>query len=199
MPTTKRLLKRYSILDRCFSNTGRNYTFDGLKEAINEWMLDKDPQSKGISTRQLRDDIAFMNSSDGWEAPTETYPGEGKKRYYRYDNPKFSINKRPINQTQVEELKMALDAFDCRDNLVVLDTNVPKDITVDPEKHFDPIVGVSRPMDGEIEIQLAPATYSYVKTKPIHHSQKNYDEEYKVKISVVRNRRLENIIYTLGL
>ena len=65
MPTTKRPLKRYSILDRCFSNTGRNYTFDGLKEAINEWMLYKDPESKGIGTRQLRDDIAFMKSSDG--------------------------------------------------------------------------------------------------------------------------------------
>ena len=59
MPTTKKPLKRYSILDRCFSNTGRNYTFEGLKEAVNEWMLDKDPQSKGISTRQLRDDISF--------------------------------------------------------------------------------------------------------------------------------------------
>ena len=117
MPTTKRPLKRYSILDRCFSNTGRNYTFDGLKEAINEWMLDKDPQSKGISTRQLRDDIAFMKSSDGWEAPIETYPGEGKKRYYRYDDPKFSINNRPVNQTQVEELKMALDALDAFEGL----------------------------------------------------------------------------------
>jgi hypothetical protein len=54
-------------------------------------------------------------------------------------------------------------------------------------------------MDGEIEIQLAPETYSYVKTKPIHHSQKNYDERFKDKISVIRNRRLENVIYTLGL
>ena len=85
MPTTKKPLKRYSILDRCFSNTGRNYTFEGLKEAVNEWMLDKDPQSKGISTRQLRDDISFMRSSDGWEAPIVTVPGVGKQRYYRYE------------------------------------------------------------------------------------------------------------------
>ena len=69
MPTTKKPLKRYSILDRCFSNTGRNYTFEDLKEAVNDWMLEKDPQSKGISTRQLRDDMAFMKSYDGWEAP----------------------------------------------------------------------------------------------------------------------------------
>ena len=302
MPTTKKPLKRYSILDRCFSNTGRNYTFEGLKEAVNEWMLDKDPQSKGISTRQLRDDISFMRSSDGWEAPIVTVPGVGKQRYYRYEDPKFSITKRPVNETQVEELKMLLDAldafeglpqfegvedlivklqsdldmasssqqrkiidwggnpyykgkeylgplyravserkqikmtyspfgkdprtfvtnpvylkqynnrwfvvallekdgfvfvnaFDRVDNLVVLDTDIPKDITFDAEEYFDPIVGVSRPMDGEIEeieIQLTPDSYPYVKTKPIHHSQKNYDEECKVKIKVIRNRELEN-------
>ena len=49
-------------------------------------------------------------------------------------------------------------------------------------------------MDGEIEeieIQLTPETYPYVKTKPIHHSQKNYDDECKVKIRVIRNRELE--------
>ena len=66
-PTTKNPLKRYSILDRCFSNTGPNYTFEDLKEAVNDWMLVKDPQSKGISMRQLRDDKAIMKSSDGWE------------------------------------------------------------------------------------------------------------------------------------
>jgi len=248
-----------------------------------------------------------MKSSDGWEAPIETYPGEGKKRYYRYDDQKFSINNRPVNQTQVEELKMALDAldafeglpqfqgledlivklqsdmdmaqnpkqskiidwggnpyykgkeylaplyravserkqvqmtytpfggesrtfvtnpvylkqynnrwfvvallekdgfvfvnaFDRIDNLVVLDTDIPRNITFDAEEYFDPIVGVSRPVDGEIEeieIQLAPETYPYVKTKPIHHSQKNYDEECKVVIKVIRNREFENVLNSL--
>lgn len=59
MPTTKRPLKRYSILDRCFSNTGRNYTFEGLKEAINEWILDKYCQSLGIRERLFRCDLVF--------------------------------------------------------------------------------------------------------------------------------------------
>ena len=117
MPTTKQPLKRYSILDRCFSNTGRNYTFEGLKEAVNEWMLDKDPQSKGISTRQ-RDDIAYMKSSEGWEAPIITKPGDGKKRYYCYDDPSFSISKRPVNETQVEELMVLDDALDVSEGLL---------------------------------------------------------------------------------
>ncbi|HAQ71030.1 MAG TPA: WYL domain-containing protein, partial [Flavobacteriales bacterium] len=82
-------------------------------------------------------------------------------------------------------------------NLVVLDTDIPEDITFDAEVYFDPIVGVSRPFDGEIEeieIQLTLESYPYVKTKPIHHSQKNYDDEFKVKIKVIRNKELENII-----
>jgi len=90
-----------------------------------------------------------------------------------------------------------LNAFDRIVNLVVLDTAIPRDITVDAEEYFDPIVGVSRPSDGEIEeieIQLTPGTYPYVKTKPIHHSQKNYDDEYKVVIKVIKNRELENIL-----
>ena len=77
-------------------------------------------------------------------------------------------------------------------------TKKPQDFA--QEEYFDPIVGVSRPVDGEIEeieIQLAPETYPYVKTKPIHHSQKNYDEECKVKIRVVRNREFENVLNSL--
>jgi hypothetical protein len=89
-----------------------------------------------------------------------------------------------------------VNAFDRIDNLVVLDKDIPEDITFDAEEYFDPIMGVSRPMDGEIEeieIQLNPETYPYVKTIPIHHSQKNYDEECKVKIRVIRNMELENV------
>ena len=90
-----------------------------------------------------------------------------------------------------------LNAFDRIDNLVVLDTEIPKGITFDAEEYFDIIEGVSRPKDGEIEeieIQLTPDSYPYVKTKPIHHSQKNYDDECKVMIRVIRNKELENIL-----
>ena len=63
-----------------------------LREEINDKLREADPTFKGISTRQLRDDIAFMRSSEGWSAPIETFPGIGKKRYYRYDESSFSIN-----------------------------------------------------------------------------------------------------------
>ena len=62
-----------------------------------------------------------------------------------------------------------VNAFDRIDNLVVLDTDIPKDITFDAEEYFDPIVGVSRPMDGEIEeieIQLTPDSYPTSKPNP---------------------------------
>lgn len=117
MPQTKKPFKRYNILDRCLSNIGRNYTFEDLKHAVNDWMMEMDPKSIGISTRQLREDIAFMKSSDGWEAPIVTVPGIGKRPFYRYEDSTFSISRRPINQAQIEELKMLLDALDAFDGL----------------------------------------------------------------------------------
>lgn len=93
-----------------------------------------------------------------------------------------------------------VNAFDRIDNLLVLNNEIPKALTFDAEEYFDPIIGVSRPKDGEvedIEIQLTPEIYPYVKTKPIHHSQKNYDEECKVKIRVIRNKEFEIILKTM--
>ncbi len=267
-------------------------------------MQEVDPSSDGISVRQLREDIAFMKSSDGWEAPIITVAGVGQKRYYRYEDAGFSIVKRAVNETQVEELKMAMDvlsdfeglpgfegiedlifklkadmdlatgeskkklidwgqnpdykgreyltplysavqkrkqiqmtytpfgkpsvtfvtnplylkqynnrwflvaklkeddfvyinAFDRIDALTLLDTSIPPNITFDPEEYFDPIIGVSRPHDGRVErveIFLSAEQYPYVKTKPIHHSQINYDDECKVVIKVIRNKELEMIL-----
>ena len=309
MPQTKKPFKRYNILDRCFSNTGRNYTFEDLKQAVNDWMMEMDPKSIGISTRQLREDIAFMKSSDGWEAPIVTVRGIGKSPFYRYEDSTFSISRRPINQAQIEELKMLLDAldafeglpqfqdlenlivklqsdmniaqnpnqpkiidwggnpyykgreyltplyraiserrqikmsyrpfgkelrtfvtnpvylkqynnrwfvlsvlekqgmiyvnaFDRIEDLTVLSSKIAEDISFDADEYFDPIVGVSRPLNGETEevvLRLSQELYPYIKTKPIHHSQKNYDDEFKVVIKVIRNKELEMLLNSFGI
>lgn len=309
MPITKKPLKRYNILDACFSNTGRNYTFDDLKEAIDQWMRDKYPGASGISTRQLREDIAFMKSTDGWEAPIVTIPGNGRKRYYRYEDPSFTISNQPINKAQIEELKTLLEtldlfdglpqfkgiedlmiklqsdldivqgrreiklidwgdnpyyegrhhlsalynavserlqvemtyspfgresktfvtnplfikrynnrwflvskleqngfvyinAFDRIDNIQVLNSQIPCNMTFDAEDYFDPVIGVSRPKNGQVEqleIQLTPETYPYIKTKPLHHSQRNYDSDFRIVISVIRNKELEMVLKSYGV
>jgi predicted DNA-binding transcriptional regulator YafY len=107
MATNKNAVLRYNTLDKCFSNFGRKYYFDDLVKEVNNALLDFDPGSAGIKTRQLREDIRFMKSEAGYAAPIVAYP-DGKKAFYRYEDKNFSINKKPLNQTEAEQIKRAI-------------------------------------------------------------------------------------------
>ena len=50
-----------------------------------------------------------------------------------------------------------------------------------------------------IGLKLSQELYPYIKTKPIHHSQKNYDDEFKVVIKVIRNKELEMLLNSFGI
>lgn len=107
MSVNKNALLRYRVLDKCFKNFSRKYYFDDLLDNVNEVLLYEDSTSGGIQTRQLREDIRFMKSESGYSAPIEMFR-EGRKGYYRYTDPHFSINNTPLTPTEVEKLKSAL-------------------------------------------------------------------------------------------
>ncbi len=111
MPINKNALIRYKALDKCFGNFGRKYYIQDLLTAVNNALSAHDPDSTGIQLRQLRSDISFMKSSDGFSAPIEAFL-EGRKAYYRYEDKKFSINNTPLNVTEAEQLKMALSILE---------------------------------------------------------------------------------------
>ena len=108
MATNKHAQIRYKVLDSCFRNTGRNYSFEDLMNACNDALAEIDPKSGGISVRTLRDDIAFIESDAGWSADIERVKA-GKKSYYRYRDPNFSINNQPLNQTELTQINSALE------------------------------------------------------------------------------------------
>lgn len=110
MATNKNAVLRYNVLDKCFSNFGRTYTFQELLDAVNKALIEDDPLSSGIRTRQLRDDISFMRSESGYCAPIESFDSV-KPPYYRYENRDFSINKQPINATEAQQLKSAISVL----------------------------------------------------------------------------------------
>src|SRR5688572_20446002 len=99
MATNKNALVRYKILDRCFRNPGKKYFIDDLIEECEKVLLEIDPQSNGISRRQIFEDIIFMKSAEGWSIELSKLR-EGKKVYYRYSNPDFSINNMPLNEVE---------------------------------------------------------------------------------------------------
>jgi len=107
MATNKNAFIRYKILDECFSNPYRKYFIDDLIKVCSEKLSDYVGQITTVSRRQLIDDMNFMKSSAGYEAPIETYR-EQRKGYYRYSDLDFSILKKPLTIHEVDELKQAL-------------------------------------------------------------------------------------------
>ena len=110
MAIIKNTLIRYQTLDRCFRNPGRMYFLDDLLEECNKALLEFDYFSEGIQRRQLFDDIKFMESAQGWSIPLERI-SNGRKKYYRYEDLSFSINNQPLNESEAEQIRAALQIF----------------------------------------------------------------------------------------
>lgn len=107
MPTNKHALIRFQALDRCFASRGKRYFMEDLLEAVNEALIEYSGTTEGIKRRQLFEDIKYMESEQGWAIPLERHT-EGKRVWYRYSEPDFSINKRPLNEDEADQLKEAL-------------------------------------------------------------------------------------------
>jgi predicted DNA-binding transcriptional regulator YafY len=110
MSVNKNALIRYQVLDRCFRNSGRMYFWEDLLEECNKALVDFDPNSEGIQRRQLFDDIRFMESEQGWSIPLGRIR-HGRKVYYRYEDLSFSISNQPLNDSEAEQIKSALQIF----------------------------------------------------------------------------------------
>lgn len=107
MATNKHAQIRYQALDRCFANRGKRFFWEDLLEASNEALYDYTGKAKSISRRQLFEDIKYMESDQGWAIPLERHKDD-KKVWYRYSDTDFSINKRPLNEDEADQLKEAL-------------------------------------------------------------------------------------------
>jgi len=108
MATNKNALIRYKVLDKCFKNPGKKYFIDDLIAECENVLLEIDPESNGISRRQIFEDIAFMESKAGWSIELEKIR-DGKRVYYRYSDMSFSINNMPLNEVEINQLKAAVE------------------------------------------------------------------------------------------
>ena len=107
MAITKNPLIRFKILDKCFRNPFKIYYFETLLEELNKELYEVTGNQNGIKTRQLRDDIAFMKSSEGWNIQLSELT-DGKKKIYRYEDLNFSINNAPLNSIELDQFQSAI-------------------------------------------------------------------------------------------
>ncbi|MBD0824420.1 helix-turn-helix transcriptional regulator [Aestuariibaculum marinum] len=106
MATNKHAQIRYTILDRCFSNFNRKYTYDSLLEEVNAKLYELG--TEGIQQRQLKYDIKYMESDEGWSIHLDEDLKDGKKRVLRYKDRGFSIANHPLNVSDSEQLETTL-------------------------------------------------------------------------------------------
>ena len=83
---------------------------EDLLEECNKALIEFDASSEGIQKRQLFDDIRFMESEAGWSIPLDRIR-HGRKVFYRYEDMSFSINNQPLNDSEAEQIKSALQIF----------------------------------------------------------------------------------------
>lgn len=109
MPRTKNAEHRFLILDRCFSDFRRKYTIDDLLEKVNEKLYDANGYQSTIKVRQLRNDINDLEKMLPSGIYIDVIPFEGKKCYYRYSEPDFSIYKNELSVAEVQNLRSTIE------------------------------------------------------------------------------------------
>lgn len=116
MPTNKNASIRYQALDRCFQNRNKRFFIEDLIDACNEALYEFNGLRKGtgerssVKRRQIFDDIRYMESKAGWQIPLER-KREGKRIYYRYKDPNFSIKMQPLTKREAEQLNATIQAI----------------------------------------------------------------------------------------
>lgn len=115
MATNKHAMIRYQALDACFSNKYRRFYIEDLIEACNKALEDfyiskedvVNDEEYYVKRRTIFDDIKYMESDKGWNAPIERIY-EGHRCYYRYNDENFSINKKDFSEAELNKLDEAL-------------------------------------------------------------------------------------------
>ena len=106
MPTNKNAAIRYQTLDKCFRDRRHRYYLEDLIDKCEEALYYYNGIG-GVSRRQVFEDIKFMESETGWSIPLERHQ-DGRKVYYRYSDPNFTINAQPLTEEEANQLRAVI-------------------------------------------------------------------------------------------
>lgn len=101
MPINKNALIRYKTIDQCLQNRSRKWTLEDLIDACRKALYEYEGIEKGVSRRTVQADIQLMRSDKlGYNAPIKVVD----KKYYTYEEPKYSITNIPLTTQDLEKL-----------------------------------------------------------------------------------------------
>lgn len=106
MPTNKNAAIRYQTLDKCFRDRRHRYYMEDLIDKCEEAIYYYNGVG-GVSRRQIFEDIKFMESETGWSVPLERKQ-DGRRVYYRYNDPDFTINAQPLTEDEARQLRSVI-------------------------------------------------------------------------------------------
>lgn len=110
MATNKNAMIRYKVLDKCFSNRYKKFFISDLINSCSFTLSEHYATDITVSRRQIFDDMDFMKSKAGFEAPIESFK-EGRKVYYQYTEIDFTILKKPLTPSELNTLNEALETL----------------------------------------------------------------------------------------
>ena len=307
MAQNKGAIVRYRAIDRCLRNRHGQYGWEELAHACEEALYEAFSERMSVSRRQIFLDLNHMESNAGYRADIE-HERVGKKVYYHYADPNFSIEKMPITDDEMDQLKETIlmlnrfkgmphfewmeeilskleDKFHLKssgDSVIGFEQNMdlkglenitpifeaivnkqvlniryksfkankpitceihpyylkqynnrwflfgwntefgmvtnfaldrieaispilgeyrPKPDGLDFDEYFDDIVGVTIEKGKKVEhivMRVAPDRYPYIKNKPLHPTQHNYDKELRISIDVIPNKELISLLLSFG-
>lgn len=307
MAQNKGAIVRYRAIDKCLRSRHGRYGWEELAQACSDALYDAFSEKMTVSRRQIFLDLNHMESNAGYRAIIKR-TRDGKRTYYSYEDPDFSIEKTPISPEEMDRLKETIlmlnrfkgmphfewmeellskleDKFRLKsseDSVIGFEQNLdlkglenitplfeaivnkqvlniryksfkknkpvtcevhpyylkqynnrwflfgwntefgaitnfaldrieavspmlgeyrPKPENLDFGEYFDDVVGVTIPQGKKIEhivMRVAPDRYPYIKNKPLHPSQHNYDKEYRISIDVIPNNELIALLLSFG-
>jgi len=106
MAQNKNALIRYKTIDKCLQNHYRKWTLNDLIEACSDALYEYENKETKVSKRTVQLDIQLMRSDKlGYNAPIICY----EKKYYRYEDPTYSITDIPITENDMHVLSETVE------------------------------------------------------------------------------------------
>lgn len=108
MSVNKNAQIRYKALDKCFSNQYKKFYIEDLINYCSSVLMNHYGKEISVSRRQIFNDIDFMRSDAGFEAPIISIK-EGRKVYYRYEDLNYSILNKPLTDFEMQAIDNTLE------------------------------------------------------------------------------------------